>query len=152
MDDGDCWRELLNEATELSSSFKEIEEVLFDRDEIKKFRKPSLLTPTMMKKIYYLAEKLGNDVYLQHPSHKRTPKSGVNKDCFTFRYGAAVTFLGIRWISRGSRHEVKPERMRNDLIDTTLVAYSTYYDGLFTNDQDMLWLKSMTDRFLEVIP
>lgn len=141
---------LLQAGSELAESFKEIEESLFDKSEVKIMRKSSQFTPTMMKKIYFMAEKLGNDAYFSHPDHKRIPKTGINKHSFLFRYGVAVTFLGVKWIGRGNAHDVKPERMRNDLIDATLVVYSTYYDGLLTSDQDMMWLQAMTDRFLEV--
>lgn len=142
---------MLNAGEELHESFKEIEEKLFDKSEVKKMRQQSQYTQAMMKKIYYMAEKIANEVYLVHPDHKRPPKSGVHQDCFLFRYGVAVTLLTIKWIGRGNAQDVKAEKMRNDLIDATLVAYSTFYDGLLTNDKDMMWLQAMTDRYLEVI-
>ena len=140
---------MLTVGAELHDSFKEIEKELFDKSEVKKMRQQSQYTQAMMRKMLYMAEKIANDVYLGHPDHKRLPKSGVHKDCFLFRYGVAVTLLTVKWIGRGNAQNVKAERMRNDLIDATLVAYSTFYDGLLTNDKDMIWLQAMTKRFLE---
>ena len=141
---------ILNAGEGLHENFKEIEKELFDKSEVKKMRQQSQYTQAMMRKIYYMAEKIANGVYLAHPDHKRPPKSGVHQDCFLFRYGVAVTLLTVKWIGRGNAQDVKAERMRNDLIDATLVAYSTFYDGLLTNDKDMIWLEAMTTRFLEV--
>lgn len=142
---------LLKAGSEVAESFKEIEEGLFDKNEVKIMRKSLQFTPDMMKKIYFMAEKLGNEAYLSHPDHKRPPRTGINEHCFLFRYGVAITFMGVKWIGRGNAQDVKAERMRNDLIDATLVAYATYYDGLLTRDKDMMWLDAMTNRFLDVI-
>lgn len=143
---------ILKDAASLPSAFKDIQESIFDDNERKILRTSRSFTKAMMQKIYYMAEQMGNDVYFQHPEHRHKPRRGVDKHCFLFRYGVATVFLNLRWIGRGGNQNIKPERMRNDLVDAALVVYSTYYDGLLTNDHDMIWLKAMTDRFLDVVP
>ena len=70
----DIMSAILKDAGDLSLSFKYVEETLFDESEKLIFRKFMPFTQAMMHKIYYLAEKLGNEVYFQHPDHKRIPR------------------------------------------------------------------------------
>jgi hypothetical protein len=55
----------------------------------------------------------------------------------------------LKWISDGGTGNVKPEKLRNDVIDMQYVPYATFYNGLLTNDKKMIQIYSESCYLLE---
>jgi hypothetical protein len=53
---------------------------------------------------------------------------------FIFRYALAGYLVALRRIADGGAKNVKPEKIRNDIVDATYAAYATYFQGLLSND------------------
>src|SRR5690348_16348450 len=49
-------------------------------------------------------------------------------------YAVAGYLVALRWMSVGGAKNVKPEKIRNDIIDCTYAAYATYFQGLLSDD------------------
>jgi hypothetical protein len=75
---------------------------------------------------------------------------------FVFRYALAGYMVALRWIADGGAKNVKPEKIRNDIVDATYAAYATYFQGLLSNDAKANDLyddaKSFLKFFLSVPP
>lgn len=57
---------------------------------------------------------------------------------YVFRYATALRLFALRWAENGSDiREVKPERLRNDLVDLMYVTCATYWDGFLTRESKM---------------
>ena len=41
----------------------------------------------------------------------------------------------LRWISEGRVENVKPAKLRNDIVDMGYVAYATFFDGILTREK-----------------
>jgi hypothetical protein len=54
---------------------------------------------------------------------------------YIFRYSVASYLLAMRWISDGGATYAKPEKLCNDVVDMTYVAYATFFDGLLSKDK-----------------
>jgi hypothetical protein len=65
-----------------------------------------------------------------------------------FRFTVCVTALQLIWTKRGKLPQ-NPERVRNDITDMTYAAYATYFDGLMTNDQDLLLSFNLSVHILD---
>lgn len=53
---------------------------------------------------------------------------------FEYRYALACIFLAVEW-SKGGLQKVAAEKLRNDLVDMTYVAFATMFDGLMTDEK-----------------
>jgi hypothetical protein len=53
---------------------------------------------------------------------------------FIFRYATAVYLIALRWMSVVGARNVKPDKIRNDIVDGTYAAYATYFQGFLSPD------------------
>lgn len=65
-----------------------------------------------------------------------------------FRFTLCVTALQLIWTKRGSVPQ-NLRRVRNDITDMTYAAHATYFDGLITNDQDLLLAFKLSVHMLD---
>lgn len=54
---------------------------------------------------------------------------------YIFRYVLSSYLLSLKWISEGGWHSYSLDKMRNDLMDMSYVAYATYFDGVLSDDK-----------------
>jgi hypothetical protein len=48
--------------------------------------------------------------------------------------GKVKTGSPPKWLRVGAAPNADPKKSRNDAVDTTIVAFATYFDGLLTDD------------------
>jgi len=82
-----------------------------------------------------LALYLFRDVVGRLPPHRSDAPN-----TFLFRLAVCHSIWSLGWISVGGAHMVKPDRLRNDLIDQYYATYATFFDGLITGDKGMAGL------------
>lgn len=84
---------------------------------------------------------LAGFMFANHPMTTRIPQPfDVASKTHIFRMALANYLLTVRWIGDGGAAGVRPERLRNDAVDMTYVAYATRYDGLLSLDKKMVEL------------
>jgi hypothetical protein len=84
----------------------------------------------------------------KHPDVSAIPRYGSElKGSYIFRYSIATFLLAMRWISDGGAKNVKPQKLRNDVVDMTYVVYATFFDGLLSRDKKATEIYEET-RFL----
>jgi hypothetical protein len=60
------------------------------------------------------------------------------KNTFAFRTACSVYALTLHRTAMGGVAEMKPSRLRNDLVDMMFVAYGTFFDGVLTADTRLM--------------
>lgn len=105
--------------------------------EVKILRKGSELTEDMIDKLIQHILLLAATLFRDHPRVSKLPDATELPNTFIFRNALCAYLLMLEWISVGSPLKIKPERMRNDLVDLHFAAYATFFDGLLTADKKL---------------
>jgi len=122
---------VLKDAKGMGAAFEGIAKT-YTADELRILRTGGTYTGPLIERsienILLLAGFLFND----HPGINALPHARELTDRFIFRIALCSFMLALRWISMNGTINVKPERMRNDLVDINFAAFATYFDGLLT--------------------
>ena len=120
----------------------------YTKSELKMLRKGESFTDEMIDKIITGIIYLAAFMFVDHPKYNKLPNYNELPNKFIFRYSLAMYLLGINWIADGGLNNLKPEKMRNDMVDMNYVAYATYFDGLMSNDNKAMQIYSVAMDFL----
>lgn len=108
----------------------------YSREDISAYRRgdppTSLFADQISEELDKTVAAIGNELKLKHnlPSAK-----GEIANQFVFRLALASHLLSIDWIANGGAKDVKPDKLVNDVMDMHFITYSTYFNGLMTNDE-----------------
>jgi len=103
--------------------------------QLKALRRRERPTEAMREKTIRHVCMLAAEFFKGHLGSGEPPKLPEARDTFIFRYAICSYISILKRIEDGSAAKVKPEKLRNDVIDTNIVAFATYFDGLLTADQ-----------------
>lgn len=92
----------------------------------------------MIDKIMDGILELSLTMFVDHPSVKELPDLSEVPNKFIFCSALCVYLLSLRWVSVGSPMKIRPDRIRNDIIDMNFAAFATYFDGLLTADKKLI--------------
>jgi hypothetical protein len=106
----------------------------FSQAELKTLRARPPVTEELFSKISIHILELVASLFIASSNGGELPPAADLPYTFNFRYALAGYMLAVRWISVGGAKSVKPERIRNDVVDATFAAYATYFQGLLTSD------------------
>jgi len=98
-------------------------------------RKNEPVTPELLKKIKGHILDLARALFEAHPYFKKLPAVKDLPNAFLFRYAIAGYIVALRRLKEGGANGASPEKIRNDLVDAMIGAYSTYFDGFLSVDQ-----------------
>jgi hypothetical protein len=70
---------------------------------------------------------------------------------YLFRLATSLHFLMLRWIAAGGITNLEADKLRNDVIDMSYVAYATFFEGLLTRDKKMRATYREVRLFLEQV-
>ncbi len=70
---------------------------------------------------------------------------------YPFRYATAMYCLNLFWTATGDVTTAPTDKVRNDAMDMTYVAYATFFDGLITRDAKLRALYVLTKDFLTTV-
>lgn len=117
---------VINSITEISSNYT--------KEELRILRKREPYTMELVNKIIKQVITISDLLHSNHPKKVVCPDDSELSNSFIFRFSLCIYLLTLNWISEGGAAGVKPERMRNDLVDMNYVAYATFFDGIMTKD------------------
>ena len=103
--------------------------------ELKILRRHEKPTPQMQEKLMQRVCQLAQLSHAQHRSVMKWPKGPEVRDTFIFRYALCGYLSILKRIENGTTQNVKPDKLRNDVVDINVVASATYFDGLLTTDK-----------------
>ena len=123
-------------------------EKCFTKDEKEILRKRVQMPDELKKKVVAHIFNISSNFFSHFPNHKQSQKLEEVFNTYIFRYATAGYVLAIRWITMGGIGGVKPERLRNDVVDLSYVTYATFFDGILTKDTRALDIYSDTKELL----
>lgn len=140
--------ELLGRANEMQAHLSVLIET-FPRDELKAIRSRKNVTKQFA---HHLLGQIAEFAVAMFPEGVPLPKMPHVLYSFPYRYALAYINLALDWrLNDGGIRNAKPEQIRNDSIDLTYVTYSTFFDGLLSQDKRMLRVSEETNQWLRVL-
>jgi hypothetical protein len=106
----------------------------FSEAKLKALRKHEPISEEMFGKIQSHVLEMAAFLFAAHPSISELPPARELPYTFIFRYAMAGYLVALRWMSVGGAKNVKPEKIRNDIVDCTYAACATYFQGLLSDD------------------
>ncbi len=102
--------------------------------ELKALRSHRPISDDMFDKIFGNILEMAAFLFDAHPHIAELPPAKELPYTFVFRYALCGYLVALRWISVGGAKKVKPENIRNDIVDAIYAAYATYFQGLLSHD------------------
>ena len=106
----------------------------YTKQELQILRRDVPYTDDLFEKVAKNILTLAAMMFANHPSVPKLPPASELPYTFIFRSALCAYLLALRWVSVGGASRVKPERIRNDLVDVSFATFATYFDGLLTAD------------------
>jgi hypothetical protein len=78
---------------------------------------------------------LANAMFWAHPFFKNQPPLRKLSNAFLFRYAVGGYVVALRCIKEGGAQGASAKNIRNQIIDSMIAAYATYFDGLLSDDK-----------------
>jgi len=97
--------------------------------ELKSLRTHEPILEEMFGKIFDNILNMAALLFAANPNMAGLPPARELPYTFIFRYAMAGYLIALRWIAVGGAKNVKPEKIRNDIIDATFAAYATYFQS-----------------------
>ena len=123
----------------------------FTPDEISIIRRSLPYTEIMIDKVMRSVMMLATNFFKNHPNAGWLPTAEELPNTFIFRFSLCAYLLHLCWISQGSQATIKPEKLRNDLIDVNFAAFATYFDGLLSADKKLTRIYFQAELILREI-
>ena len=78
---------------------------------------------------------LANVMFWAHPYFKRQPPLRKLSNAFLFRYAVAGYVVALRCIKEGGAPGASAKNIGNQIVNSMIAAYATYFDGFLSGDQ-----------------
>lgn len=126
---------ILASAPILPAAIKELREIFSDK-ELRAIRLDQPFPATLIEKVMKFIVELTYSAMKTHPSPPpRIRTIDELQNTFLFRHSVATLVWSLDWIARGGADNVRPDRLRNDVIDVIFATYATFFDGLLSSDE-----------------
>lgn len=106
----------------------------FSGDEISRIRKRQLLKDSTIATIIEVVDSMAANAMYDGPIKLTPPRHLHRINHFLWRRALVHTIYLLKFIERGATHRADG-KVRNDMIDSLLATYATYFGGLMTSDQ-----------------
>jgi hypothetical protein len=123
---------------------------LFTRDEQYQVLHSDRLPTQTLRKLAQAAIWQSEVLFANHPAVRRVPTAIELPNTYIFRSSLCHLLLVLKWAYSGGASP-KPDRLRNDMVDTHFAAYSTYFDSLLSNDKTPILIARQARAHLPAI-
>ena len=127
---------ILSDSARMVENFSNVSR-MYTPDEIRIFRTTKTPTSEMVRKTLHIVYEMALLFMKKQPHRIGRPKEGEFENTFLFRYSLCTHLVLLNWIRNGGQKQIKPEKIRNDLVDANFAAFATYFEGLLTNDKKL---------------
>ena len=124
---------LLAEIQDTGQAHKEIRSI-YTKSELAAYRNGGTLPQSFFSKSLPEIFEIAKINFEKHPELKRLPKEKELINTFIFRSCLCYYLFTLDCVARGGTENSKPEKHRNDLIDSIFVTFATYFEGFMTCD------------------
>jgi hypothetical protein len=77
---------------------------------------------------------LARDLFFAHPYFDWPPPLSKLSNAFLFRYAMTGYIVALRCLKEGGQNGVSAKNIGSQIIDATIAAYATYFDGFLSDD------------------
>ena len=123
-----------------AQDMREVFEVLgkaYTKEERAILREQHSYTPAMTDKLVRTLLEIAGMIFRGSPLVRRTPSYEELPNTFIFRVALGCYVMTITRVAHGGVRDVRPDKLRNDLVDMMFVAYGTFFDGILSDDKGM---------------
>jgi hypothetical protein len=124
----------------------------YSEDELRVLRTDQRYTPQIVDKMAARVVMLTARFFESHPDNPRTPTVWELPYTYMFRLAVCAYLQTLSRVRDGGAQEVSPKKIANDIVDATLVAQATYFQGLMSNDQKANALYQNSKHVLKAFP
>lgn len=107
----------------------------FTDEEIRILKNKEALPPELVSKIIDGVLHFTRRFYEASPDKLKLPPAEELPYTFIFRFALCAYLHALRWIIAGGAKDRKMERFGNDMVDITIAAYGTCFDGVMSDDK-----------------
>lgn len=132
--------DLLEFANDIRASRPEMERQMFTSKEVRLIRTDEEYTSDMFANIFGAAEQIWEGVSKLENSLPKELNQELKTKTYLYRFSLSLVVHLLWWIKNGSQSQERLDRIRNDLVDLSIVICGTYYDGIMTADQKAAWI------------
>ncbi len=153
LEHGSAANQFMGEAEDNAKNMKEEVEKIFaglSKDDKRKLREGRPYPESISKKIITDILIITREAFELHSNFNGFINVPLVHNYYIFRYAVSSYFLALRWKLTGGINDARPDRLRNDAIDMQIISFSTFFDGILTNDNkaieilnDVNWLIRM---------
>ena len=90
-------------------------------------------------------------MFKRHPRATFVPARLEVPNLFILRTALCAYVLFLRWVAEGRQKNIRPERVRNDLVDLNFAAFASYFDGILTADKKLIKIYDQANWILDRI-
>jgi hypothetical protein len=141
------FNQVLAESDQLVEGILETGEY-YGEDFLRALRNQTTLTVEMIDRFFKGTMGLAQGLFRLRSLPMPASLSALKKTLL-FRYAVAGQLLANAWLGMGGIATVKRERLRNDVLDMSYVAYSTLFDGLLSDDTRMIEIADQAGLLVE---
>jgi hypothetical protein len=141
---------MLADAINIPMAIDEIAKTFSDA-ELKMIRTDLPLSEQVTSKVIKYVLLLTRSLYYRHPHPVAVRSFDELLNTFEFRAALCSFLWALDWISVAGPKDVKPEKIRNDLVDVNFAIFATYFDGLLSMDEKARRISLQAEIVLESI-
>jgi hypothetical protein len=111
---------------------------LFSDAQIASIRGNDRMDSDLAEKIAYIIEETEKNLSKNFPDKLSRVTKNCYFDTFITRSAVAVSIYLLQWIRDGSQKDKGLKKFRNDIVDLNFAIYGTYFNGVLSNDRNLL--------------
>jgi hypothetical protein len=109
----------------------------YTKEERATLREQRMYTSSMVDRLARTLLVITGQIFKDAPIVRKCPSFEELPNTLIFRFSLACYVMAITRSARGGMRNMRPDRLRNDLVDMILVAYGTYFDGIMSDDENV---------------
>tara|TARA_R110000787_G_scaffold281574_1_gene392980 strand:+ start:1566 stop:2414 length:849 start_codon:yes stop_codon:yes gene_type:complete len=151
LEHGSAANRFMDEAKDNAKNMKEeVEKIFagFSKDDKRKLREGRPYPENIKNKIITDILIITRKAFELHSNFNGFINPPLVHNYYIFRYAVSSYFLALRWMLTGGINDARLDRLRNDAIDMQIISFSTYFDGILTNDNKAIEVLNDVNWFI----
>lgn len=104
------------------------------KEQANAFRKGPTYEKGVLMSIHLNILGITEKAFDKNPMFRKSDNVRELENSYIYRSLACAYFLFMEWYLKGGLKDVKEKKLMNDMFDSQIATYATYFDGLLTND------------------
>ncbi|OLY76467.1 hypothetical protein AU074_18415 [Pseudomonas sp. ATCC PTA-122608] len=109
----------------------------YTKEERAVLREQRMYTSSMVDRLAKTLLVITDQIFTDTPIVRKRPSFQELPNTLIFRVSLACYVMAITRSAQGGMRNMRPDRLRNDLVDMIFVAYGTYFDGIMSDDENV---------------